>query len=252
MFKHSLFAAVSLVLILSCGGSSDSGTTAPPPSSVQLDPVPDYQLVNSDTLIDTYRNQLTSLSLSEFFTQSFAIIEERDPEGVFGSGRISEFPNISVELTNISDDFYFQTVAVKTLIRELLLTFDRESLSQSDKLHFDVYKTYLDFEIGFADYKNFEYPVTYGFFGWPGSTETFFTQVLPLTNRQEAENYLTLLNQIGRRFEQISEIATARQNAGIVEPFITLDFSRSNVAAIGSSSVTAISYYQVFDSALNS
>ena len=251
MFKHSLFAVVSLVFVLSCGGSSDSGTTTPP-SSIQLDPVPDYQLVDTDTLIDTYTNQLAGLSLSEFFTQSFAIIEERDPQGVFGSGRLSEFPNISVELTNISDEFYFQTVAIKSLIRQLLLTYDRQSLSSSDQLHFDVYKTYLDFEIGFSDYKNFEYPVTYGFFGWPGSTEIFFTQVLPLTNRQEAENYLTLLNQIGRRFEQISEITTARQNAGIVEPFITLDFSRGNVAAIGNSAATATSYYQAFDTALNS
>lgn len=137
-------------------------------------------------------------------------------------------------------------MAVKEKILELLLLIDRSTLNASDQLSYDVYQSYLNFEIEAATYRSFQYPATYGFFGWPGDTEIFFTQVMQINNKQDADNYLRLLNQLGRRFAQIENLLDARASDGIIEPALTFDYSQSQVDNLANTMVTSISYYQAF------
>lgn len=238
---------ISLVFI-GCGGggSSTDPVSNDGDTTLQLEAVADYQLANTDAVLSDVTDRLNGLSILDFFEESFQAIKERDIEGGVADGLVNQFPLGSFELTNISDAYGEQTTAIESLILDTLLTYDRSNLSEADQLSYDVYQAHLQFQLEKAQYRNFEYPATYGFFGWPGATEQFFTELVPVSNKLEADTYLLLLNQLGRRFEQISELLDARKEAGVIEPTITLEFSRSNVQAMADTAANQTSYYTVF------
>ncbi len=246
----SIYPILISLLFIGCGGSSDesddSGGT-----SIQLPIVADYQMVATSVVLDEVTARIAGLTIQEFFSESFNAIKERNIQGAVSEGLANQFPLGTFELTNISDSYSEQTTAIESLVLTQLLSYDRSLLSENDQLSYDVYKAHLEFQLEWALYKNFEYPATYGFFGWPGSTEQFFISLVPITNKIEADTYLLLLNQVGRRFEQISDLLDTRQAAGIIEPSITLNFSQSNVQAIANASATATSFYTTFQDKVN-
>lgn len=211
-----------------------------------------YEMEDTSVLLAQAESQLRDLSIDDFFDQSFALLRHRDPEQVMIDGDLEAFTLETASLGNISDEFYFQTKAIQSLVRTLLLGYDRDSLSEEDQLSYDIYLDHLDKELEWAEYRDFEYPATYGMFGWPGSTESFFSRLFVFSNAREAQLYLALLNQVDRRFQQIGELLAARQNAGIVEPSLTLGFSHSLVSSLGSMAATETVYYQAFDERLAS
>jgi len=248
-----LLLSSCLLILFACGGGSEPTVTIvveePTPT---LPDVVDYQLVDTATVLQEVDNRLQGLSLADFFRESFKIVEERNQEDILTSGRSGEFGLTSFQLNNVADDNYFQLVAIKDNILTKLLSYDRNALTTDVQLSYDVYKTYLEFEIEWADYRNFEYPATYGFFGLPGATESLFTEVLQISDENDAQIYLDLLNQVGRRFQQIEQLLTARETAGVIEPYLTLNYSLGNVIEIANAPITTISYYQSFADKLNS
>jgi len=249
MMRNSLLITFVLSLLVGCAGSSSPESEAnlvDEELSINLAEVLDYQLQNTNSLLEEVDSRLEGLTLLEFFDESFKIIEENNHESILASGRTAEFDIANYQLKNISDEFYFQLVAVKSRILQSLNSYDRSQLSSDDQLSYDVYQSYLEFEVEWAGYRNFEYPATYSFFGWPGATESLFTEVLQITSANDAQIYLDLLNQIGRRFEQIEELLNARQSVGIIEPAITLNYSQGQVANMAATPTTSTSYYQYF------
>lgn len=220
-------------------------------SALLPDSISDYQIETTSSLLESVTAQLSGLSIGDFFEESYAIIRARNLENQISLG---DFENInlgSANLGDISDEYYFQSVDLHSLILETLTSYDRASLSADDQLSYDIYQFFLETELEWAEYRNFEYPGTYGFFGWPGGTESFFTRVFTFNNVSEAQLYIVLLNQVGRRFEQIYDLLIARRNVGIVEPSSTFSFSQSLVAAMGNSAATATSYYEAFNEQLS-
>lgn len=259
MNKH-LLTALGLSLLVSCGGGSDSSTTTLPtpqppttPETPQIelpDVVVDFEMPDTTTLIEQLTGQLDGLPLSEFFEQSYQVLRLRTPERIIADGLAQAQGLSEFSMNNISDAFYQQTIEVQQLILDKLMAYDRSALSATDQLSVDIYAEILKFDLEWADYRKFEYPATYGNFGWPGATELFVTSLLPMANQADAENYLSVVNQIPRRFSQIEQLLDARQADGIVEPFITLNFSQGNVAAVGNSAANATAYYSAFDTKL--
>ncbi len=247
MPKHYLLAliqsAVILTLMLGCGGSSSDEEQF----DLELAAVANYQLQPTDTLLASVNERLEGLAIQTFFEESFAILQERNSEGAISEGLANQSPLGTYELNNISDEFAEQTSAIESLILQKLLSYDVEVLSFDDKLSFDIYQAYLENQIEWFNYKNFSFPASFGFFGYPGATEQFFTEIVPINSKQDADLYLYLLNQIGRRFNQIETLLETRQAAGIIEPAITLTFSRDAVRAMANSNVSSTSYYTNFE-----
>lgn len=244
--KTFQFVLVCLVFVGCGGGSSSTDTPDVVDPPLQLDTVPDFQLKETSTILSEVTDRLEGLSIQVFFDESFQVIKERYIEGVVSDGIAGQFPLASLSLTDISDEYDIQSTEIESLILDRLLGFDRSILSENDQLSFDVYKAHLEFQLGWNEYRNFEYPATFGFFGWPGSTEQFFTSLVPINNKFDADAYLLLLNQIGRRFEQIGTLLDARKNAGVIEPSATLNFSRDRVQQMANTAASDTSYYTVF------
>ncbi len=214
-------------------------------------PVAPYELEDTSTLLASVSSRLEGLSIADFFEEAFTIIRTRDTDQRIADGVLDEYDVGTAQLTNKSDEYYFQTKEIQSLVKELLQSYDRDALAAQEQLSYDIYLDHLEKELEWAEYRDYEYPATYGFFGLPGSTEQFFTRIFTISDAREAQLYLALLNQVDRRFDQISELLIARQNAGIIEPSVTLGFSQSLVAAMGSSAATSTTYYQAFEERLD-
>jgi len=172
---------------------------------------------------------------------------KRNIEGTISDGYFDGFTVDTINLHNISDAYSNQTTEVSALVLTLLQTYDRTTLNEEEQLSYDIYQAHLENQLTWNTFQQFDYPATYGFFGWPGSTEVFFTQAFTLSNKHQAEIYLALLNQLGRRFEQIEQLLDNRKAAGVIEPEITLSYSRDLIDNIANQNATETSYYRSFD-----
>lgn len=255
--KKYLLATAIILSLSACGGSSsssDNPTTPTPvvtPPTITLPVVNDYVLDDTTTLLAQISSQLPTANIDDFFTQAFNITSLRNSESLISDGLFEQIDSETVQLSNISDIFNEQSKAIYQLILQQLENYDRASLSQSQQISYDVYRADLQAKIQWIEFKDFQYPATYGFFGWPGSTETFFTQAFTFNDKAQADIYLNLLNQLGRRFGQIETLLDARKAAGVIEPTVTLNYSQGLVAGIANSTASATSYYQAFNQQLS-
>ncbi len=242
MMKYFSFTVVIILILSSCDNFDGNQES----TESMLDTVPEYQLADSASLLTAISSRLQDLSIDEFFEQSYRVLRERDIESLITDRQFENINTETANLNNISDEHYLQTIQIKTLILSGLQEYDRDSLSAKNQLSYDIYESYLEFELEWSEYRDFEYPASYSFFGWPGSTEFFFTQSFTLSNKDQAELYLVLLNQTGRRFDQIIELLDARKQGGIIEPFRTLNLSLYQVSSISRNKATSTRYYQAF------
>jgi uncharacterized protein (DUF885 family) len=224
---------------------------APSPEPVVIDESPDYVLDDTEQLLANVEGQLRGLAIGEFFERAYRITAGRDPERVIADGLVAEFGLANPGLTDISDEYYFQTVAVQKLLVELAQEFDPVSLSPGDRLSRQVFLAFLNLEIEWSEYRDFQYPATYGFWGWPGNTEVFFFELAPVNNLSDAENYLELLIQVGRRFRQIGTLLDARVAAGVREPRVTFDYSRSLMENLSKTTARNSDHYKEFNDKLS-
>lgn len=229
----------------STAGSGNGGT------AVQLPVVTDYILESTDTVLTSTSQRLENLSIEAFFEQSFTLLNEREIENAISDGLFDSITTSTPELTNISDEYTRQTGEIYQLILTLLDNYNRSELTPDQQVSYDVFKKDIGYKKAWVDNLSFDYPATYGFFGWPGSTETFFTQAFTFNTKEQAELYLTLLSQIQRRFSQIETLLDNRASEGIVEPAFTLQFSQNAVATMANLQPTATSYYQAFNTQLS-
>ncbi|NQZ81794.1 MAG: DUF885 domain-containing protein [Colwellia sp.] len=249
--KTHFILLICLSILSACGGSDSSTTaeitTTTTSNTLTLAVVESYQLQSNTDALAQVSGRLDNLSIEEFYLQSYLTLVERKPESIIANGTTAEFMGLPIELNNISDQYYFQENEIKKLILSKLQSYNRDMLTKAELLSYDIYQAYLELEIEAAEYKDFEYPATYGLFGWPTNTESYFTQRAPLNDLTDANNYLLLLNQLGRRFEQIEALLDTRESAGIIEPAITLNYSKEGVENIANTSVTNTSFYQAFN-----
>lgn len=250
MKQFIIFLTMACYLI-ACGGSGGDNNVVDDIDEIILDNASDYQMQNTTVLLAELESQTDGLDLASFFEFSYLILAQRQPEDILAEGNLSNYPLLPIELNNISDAYAEQTNTIELFFFQALLEYDRTSLSPAEKISFDVYQAFLERNIELGQFRHFEYPATYSFFGYPGATESFFTEVLTLTNKSEAENYVNLLNQIERRFNQIETLLDSRKDAGIIEPAITLGFSKNAVEAMANSAAINTSYYSRFDQAIN-
>ncbi len=243
--EASLFEFTGAVLNPDCDDNSSLDQGLLP------DTIPSYQLLDTAEVVHAVDEQLSGLSISDFFERSFAIIRARDPEDLIADGDFDDTDLAAAALTDISDAYFLQTVELQNRVLEKLRSYDRDALSEEEQLSYDIYLAYLESEQEWASYRDYQYPGSFGFFGWPGRTESFFTQIYTINNVKDAQLYLVLLNQTRRRFAQIFDLLIARRNAGVVEPGPTMGYSQSLVAALGNSDARATSYYQAFDRQLS-
>lgn len=152
-----------------------------------------------DTL---FRNEVVSNTLNMHYTVT-------SPEN-YG---IKSYP---VTLGTVSKENYEQELSSYENIEAVLKKYDYDSLSKEDRLTYDVMESYMDTQLTFSDYYYYDEILK------PG---TGFQAELPVLlaeyqfyDKQDIKDYLSLLSDIERYFDEIIEFEIQKSDAGLFMP----------------------------------
>jgi uncharacterized protein (DUF885 family) len=196
--------------------------------------------------VDEIVASLSGLPLEQFFEESFKQLVLRYPETITEEGLDQFFGTGNDQLNNISDSYIRETQALEKAILELLRTYDRESLTPEQQVSYDVYEWYLDDLVRGHEYMYYDYPVTHFITGVQIQTTNFFTDIHPVTNQQDAENYIKRLSQVDTKFEQLIESLKLRQEVGVVLPKFVIQWTVGDIRSIANATPRNTPFYTTF------
>jgi uncharacterized protein (DUF885 family) len=228
------------VLLVSCGGGGSDETQAgtPPPTgglgaAAQLE------------------QDLQGLSLADFYETSFGALSYRRPEAIVWNALTSVYPLEEVGLNDISDAYKRETYAMYEVVLGALRTYDRDALDAAEQLTLDFYEWYLQDFVDSRPFMYYNFATAYNFHGVHRNTERLFTNIHPLATRQDADDYITRLRAVGRKFDQLIEYLDLQSGAGIIEPQLSMDWALFGINRIADASATDVSYYAAFRDKIN-
>ena len=224
---------VTIVLVLSlvvgCIGQSPEST-------------PETTSTTADSAAD-----LEGLPIDTFFEESYKLLLLRDPEYLTELGITELYGMGNDQLTNISDAYIRETYELHAAILELLREYDRSQLTPEQQISYDVYEWYLDDIVRQQEFMYYNYPVTHFLTGVQNQLIHFFTDIHPVTNKQGAEDYITRLQQVDTKFDQLIEGLRLREEAGIIPPRFIIQWSLYDIRRIASGTAQYLPFYTAFE-----
>lgn len=237
--KKSLLALLLLV-VAACGGSGGGdgvgGNIPPPPAG----PSP----------AEILAGDLQGLALDDFYQVSFSALIRRSPETVVWEALTDVFPLATVDLDDLSDGYTRDTFDMYQVVLDGLRTYDREALDEAGQLDYSVYEWYLQDAVDELEFMYHSFPATFMGFAKHRQTERFFTDIHPLENLQDAEDYISRLNQVERKFGQLIEHLELQRQAGIVEPALSMQVALNQLLPLADGAATGNPYYTRFVAAI--
>jgi uncharacterized protein (DUF885 family) len=203
--------------------SSPTPTPAPPTPTAMPTPVPQLQL-------DQVRTHLAGLPIDQFFEASYQQLRLRDPEMLTYDGLAEAYGVGNDRLTDRSDAYVRETRALEAMILDLLRGYDREVLAPEQQVSYDVYEWYLDDLVRGHAFMYYDYPVnSMSYYGDQNWIVEFLTTYHPIQTKQDAQDYVARLSQLGRWVDQVIEGLKLREKAGNVPPRFVVEASRLQV-----------------------
>ena len=241
--RKAVSICLCLLFVVSCGGSSggNGNTSAPPPAAPPAGP----------TASEILAEDLEGLALDDFYFESFKALISRFPETVISQALTDIYPLDSVGLNDYSEEYRLETFAMYRVVLDALQTFDRDSLDAAGKVDFDVYEWYLQDRVDRLEFFYYDFLATYSGFGVQRGTQRFFTDIHPLATRQDAENYITRLNEVDDKLLEVAEHLLRQRNVGIVEPSLSLNIALSQVNLIANGNADTNPYFTRLRDALD-
>jgi uncharacterized protein (DUF885 family) len=132
------------------------------------------------------------------------------------------------------------------VVLDALLTYDRSALDADAQLTFDVYQWHLQDVIDQLEFIYYDFVTNYMVFGVQNETRRFFTDIHPLATTQDAQDYITRLNAVARKFSQVSDHLTRQNSVDIIEPALTLDTAIFNMTDIADGGIDDNPYFTNF------
>ncbi len=228
------FAAVVLVFLSACGGGGGSAPPAPPP------PPPD------PSAIELFTASIQGLTLDNFFFESFKGLMTRSPESVVILTLEGTFPIPVNNVDNLSDSYRRDTLQMQQIALDMLRTYDRATLSDDNKLNYDIYEWYLQDQVDGLPFINHSFPATYSGFGIPRQTERFFRDLHPVVTAADVQSYVNRLTAVDNKFQQLEDWLLLQRDAGIVEPALTMQVAINQVTALLQVPVSDHPYFAEF------
>ena len=245
---------LALILIFVSIGCVDKGKTETlQVTGNQITPTVQTQPETTKSILleDTPVVKSVALDIDEFFQASYRELLLRDPEAVLEAGLEDILGGVEAELTDISDSYIRETQELHTAILERLREFDRGELIPDQQVSYDVYEWYLDDLVRGHEFMYYDYPVTHFITGVQVQLIHFFTDIHPVENIHDAENYITRLSQVDRKLNQLVQGLKLREQAGIVPPKFVIQWSLGGIRDVANSSAKSTPFYTAFQEKLS-
>jgi uncharacterized protein (DUF885 family) len=225
--------------------------TAEPTSLPALAPSPTpLPAVVSDPEVDQAIAGLSGLEIEAFFEQSFAALLRRDPEWIIELGLEDQYELGESCLTNLSAGAMQETQRLEAAILEMLNAYDWSSLSEQQKLTAEVYAWYLQDRVRLQPYMDYDYPINPFITGVQIDTQFLFTDILSVSDGQDAQRYLDCLPQVADKFTQLIDGLERRKQAGNIAPRPALQAALGSIQAIAETLPRDTPYYTALEQKL--
>jgi uncharacterized protein (DUF885 family) len=263
---------VICILLAACGGSQATEpyvfkfeeTEAPTvqpfptksvPTPTEIQPESE-QSAEPDSSIDEIISNLEGLPIEEFFDASFSQLLLREPELLTELNMSAQFGIRNDQLNNLSDAYLKDTQRLEAAILSQLLTYDRQSLSPEDQLSYDIYLWKLEDMVQGHEFMYHNYPLSHFINSYNFNITTLLTELHPLNNRQDVEDYISRLSRVEKQVDQLLEGLRIREEMGIIPPDYIIPMAFSSLASYiglsGNSDPTRIPVYSVFSESIES
>ena len=161
---------------------------------------------------------LENLDIDAFLDESVKRLFLRDPEMVTINGMATLLGVRNDELTNVSDDYIRETQRLEAGILDLLQKFRKTSFTPNQAVNAAVYEWYLDDLVRGFPFMYDDYLVTPFLNSLNWNLQYLFTEAQPLTNVQEAQDYIARLLQVNSKFDQVMDDLNLRKDFGVILP----------------------------------
>ena len=151
--------------------------------------------------------------------ESYKRLLLRYPQTVTELGLAQAYGVRNDRLNDLSEAYLRQTQRLEASILALLQGYDRSQLSPEQQLSAEIYAWYLDDLVRGQEYSYYDYPVSFLITtGVQVQLLQLFTDLHPLEDRQDAEDYIARLSQVDIQFGQLIEGLMRREAEGVVMP----------------------------------
>ena len=237
---------VLFFLLAACGGNKtpepyvfkfeepETPTPLPTPTEKTLPatktPFVSQELITDTSSLDEAISSLEDLPIGEFFEASYSQLLLREPELLTELNLSAEYGLRNDQLNNLSDAYLRETQRLEAAIFSQLLTYDRQSLSPEDQLSYDIYRWMLEDMVQGHAFMYHNYPLNQFINSYNFNLSTLLTELHPLNNRQDVEDYIARLSQVNSQVDQVLEGLKIREDLGIIPPDFIIDMAHYNLA----------------------
>ena len=100
------------------------------------------------------------------------------------------------QLNNLSLEYLLETQQLERDLLELLHQYDQEQLTTEQRTSAGVYDWYLQDRVDAQPFMDNDYPISVSIFGLQNTLVQLFTDLHPLRNEQDGQDYLARLDQV--------------------------------------------------------
>jgi uncharacterized protein (DUF885 family) len=247
-----VYKLLSLVIVISSIIGACGMKNTPTPEVLPATHAPQItQLIPTVTDAQTALGELSAgldgLEFDAFVETSYRRLLSRDPETVLELGLSQVYGTPTDQLTDISDEYIHQTQTLESDVLSLLQQYDRSALTTEQQLTYDIYSWYLDDKVKGHEFMYDDYPINPTVFSLHLDLLQFFTDLRPVTNLQEAQDYIACLTQVGTKFDQLINGLQRREENGAMLPGFLVGWIIGNLNDIATSRARFTPYYTAFD-----
>jgi uncharacterized protein (DUF885 family)/pimeloyl-ACP methyl ester carboxylesterase len=193
---------------------------------------------------------LEGLPIDEFFEESYKQLLLRNPEYLTDVGLAEAYGLRHDQLNDLSDAYIRETQQLESAILNLLRGYDRAMLTPDQQISYDVYEWYLDDLVRGHEFMYHNYPVTHFLGSWDDELIRLLTELHPLDDQQDAEDYISRLSQVDDQAEQLLDGLKRREELGIIPPKFIVGMALQNLGGIANNSPRYTPFYTAFDEKL--
>jgi uncharacterized protein (DUF885 family) len=213
--------------------SSPTKTIAPAVTAtptITLTPVPSTTPTWTPTLTpESLSVGLENLDIEAFIGESMQRIFLRDPEVLTIGGLADMFGVRQDKLTDVSDGFIRATQKLQGEVLDLLRKYDQSLFTPEQALNAAIYEWSLDdwvrgFPFMYNDYLVFPFLNS---LNW--NLQYLFTEAQPLNTLSDAQNYISRLQQVEAKFEQVLDGLKRRESFGVILPVLLVPDATENL-----------------------
>lgn len=240
------------IIIVACSQPSVSETSAPylpvAQTATSGTSATQAQTPPVSPTVSGHAGDLQGLDFDTFLDDSFKMLLLRQPEWVTEAGLADILGVRNDRLNDLSLEYMQETYQLEREILDLLRQYDYQQLSAEQNISALVYDWYLQDRVEAQQFADHEYLVSLSIFGLQNTLVQLFTDLHPLRNQQDAEDYITRLSQVETKFSQIIAALERQQAAGVVLPRFLMPSVLSDITAITQAEARSTPFYTTFAS----